>query len=388
MREPATGADGAALRLAGDAGERSFWSWNISPELKITAKGITLEARGRVVVSPVPLGLLLASDPTRMIETSGVGVAPAAEGPPVVACHPLGPVLDPDGSLVYLQAENPSHRWCRVWDIRLSVQGVEYWTQLDPRDIGPRSSVALGQVSLQLPLTATGVRPLEVRYRAARLVSGASWELPQDWATTPTPVAVGAGRRWRVFLSRSLAPVDRPLGNSVATILGDWGLDADTVDEPALDSAELIRARIAQADAVVVLATPRLFDPYTHTFRTPSWLQAETGIAWAQEKPFVVIREHGVVLDGLIGELVQRGHAMCVDFKRWEGWPLHPTVNDTAATVRRQIGLTKGRRAAQALRAVATPFAWMAAGGLVVWGGSAMLRRRQNRVKDSLPKIS
>jgi hypothetical protein len=48
---------------------------------------------------------------------------------------------------------------------------------------------------------------------------------------------------------------------------------------------EVINSEIQNSTGLIAIATPRILDENTHTYKTLEWLHSETGLAYAQHKP-------------------------------------------------------------------------------------------------------
>jgi len=125
--------------------------------------------------------------------------------------------------------------------------------------------------------------------------------------------------KYAIFLSRSLRPEDRYVGDVVAQRIRQWNLDTNTVgieikasDEEA---SNIIKSRIRNSDALIALATPRSYDLMTQTWRTLDWLHDEAGIAFGINKPLMIIKEASVTLGGLPRYLTEFNNCPLIEYQ-------------------------------------------------------------------------
>ena len=118
--------------------------------------------------------------------------------------------------------------------------------------------------------------------------------------------------RFIVFLSRCRLSTDRIIGDIIKTRLKQWNIDCVTVgidiEPPDEKALQIIRKEISQADGLIAIATPRNYNIITRTWQTLEWLHAELGIAFAKDKPLLIIKEEGTELKGLPSYLVDYGN--------------------------------------------------------------------------------
>lgn len=123
-----------------------------------------------------------------------------------------------------------------------------------------------------------------------------------------------------IFLSRGRLPEDREIGEIIKARLREWnidsktvGIDIDTLDE---QTVKVIRKEIIESDGLIAIATPRNYDIITKTWQTLEWLHAELGIAFAIDKPLLIINENNTPLKGLPSYLVNYNNIPSFTFDR------------------------------------------------------------------------
>ena len=114
--------------------------------------------------------------------------------------------------------------------------------------------------------------------------------------------------RFIVFLSRGRLGQDRIIGDIIKARLKEWNIDTKTVgidiessDEQTL---QIIKKEISESHGLIAIATPRNYNIITQTWQTLEWLHAELGIAFAINKPLLIIKENDTELRGLPSYLV------------------------------------------------------------------------------------
>lgn len=184
-------------------------------------------------------------------------------------------------------------------------------------DVEPRTTKAALPVALYVP-PFTGPLTFSACYHAEEMNPSQGWQDAGDWEMEQPLLTISSAPRYDAFFTRSNAPVDYSLGNSVEAALRQWGFEPATVGQPERASEEdaprLARDKITAAQAVVALATPRLVNPDDGTWRAFEWLYAEGAIAYAQSKPLLILRQVGVELASFLTALISRGEALHVEF--------------------------------------------------------------------------
>jgi hypothetical protein len=111
--------------------------------------------------------------------------------------------------------------------------------------------------------------------------------------------------RFRAFISRSNRDIDRPIVESIISVIQSWGFDTHTVGvneiEPDKNRVpDRIKEEITKADCVFAVATPRDVSTVPHLVRTLTWLHNEVSFSFMANKPTLLLADENVVLDGLI----------------------------------------------------------------------------------------
>lgn len=128
-----------------------------------------------------------------------------------------------------------------------------------------------------------------------------------------------------VFLSRSIRPEERYIGDLVARRLRQWNLDTRTVGIEVVSSdveaSTTIRNEIRACDGLIALATPRNFNSLNKTWQTLEWLHDEAGIGFGINKPLMIIKDATVDLGGLPKYLTKFNDYPLIEYSI-----THPTV--------------------------------------------------------------
>ena len=123
-----------------------------------------------------------------------------------------------------------------------------------------------------------------------------------------------------IFLSRGRLPEDREIGDIIKIRLKEWNIDTKTVgidiDAPDEQTVKVIRKEIMESDGLIAIATHRNYDILTKTWQTLEWLHAELGIAFAIDKPLLIINENNTPLKGLPSYLVNHNNIPSFNFDR------------------------------------------------------------------------
>jgi len=112
--------------------------------------------------------------------------------------------------------------------------------------------------------------------------------------------------RFRAFISRSNHDIDRPIVDSIVSIIQRWGFDTHTVgiNEIERDTDRVpdrIVQEIAKSDCVFAIATPRDISSIPNLFRTLTWLHNEVSFSFMAKRPTLLMADQNVLLDGLAG---------------------------------------------------------------------------------------
>lgn len=90
-------------------------------------------------------------------------------------------------------------------------------------------------------------------------------------------------------------------------MIREWGLFPITVginiSAPEFLTNEIINSEIQNSAGLIAIATPGILDENNHTYKTLEWLHSETGLAYAQHKPIMILKDRSVNLGGLASYL-------------------------------------------------------------------------------------
>ena len=121
-----------------------------------------------------------------------------------------------------------------------------------------------------------------------------------------------------VFVSRGVRPEDRAISDPLVEILQAWGLETRTVGVeihvPPAQVPDRVRQEVLAAPGLILIATPRSLDAITNGWKTFEWAHAELGMAYAQNRPILVLCAEGVEPAGLPGYLKQLGQVKWIKF--------------------------------------------------------------------------
>lgn len=125
---------------------------------------------------------------------------------------------------------------------------------------------------------------------------------------------------YSVFVSRGLDIEDRIVGDPIAQIIREWGLNTITigieVQEPIKRNIpERVKQEIIKSDAVIMIADPRFLDS-NGAKKVFEWAESELGIGYGNKKPLLVIKENDVKLGGLTSYLTRYGQIPEIPFYR------------------------------------------------------------------------
>ena len=126
--------------------------------------------------------------------------------------------------------------------------------------------------------------------------------------------------RFIVFLSRGRLGQDRIIGDIIKARLKEWNIDTKTVGIDIESSEEqtlqIIKKEIIESDGLIAIATPRNYNIITQTWQTLEWLHAELGIAFAINKPLLIIKENDTELRGLPSYLINYNNIPSFSYAR------------------------------------------------------------------------
>jgi hypothetical protein len=145
---------------------------------------------------------------------------------------------------------------------------------------GLPNTAFLGTGNLQLPSNIVGPIEFTIRYKVFELRNGQWIDYPLRCSRKymlnifVTPV-------YKLFLSRGTHFEDRQVGDQIAQMIREWGFDPVTVgidiDVPDNQVNSCIDFEIQNSCGLIAIATPRVLDYYTQTYRTLEWLHSRQG---------------------------------------------------------------------------------------------------------------
>lgn len=186
-----------------------------------------------------------------------------------------------------------------------------YYRKECAAQVSPRATQYVSSLAFEIPKINAGI----VRYSVTHHLweysyAGRIWQdLGPFWEKLKWYIKVLPVPYYKVFVSRGLPPEDRLVGDQIVEMIQEWGFETFTVgidelvDRKAL--APAIKERIKTSDCLIAIATPRYVDALTGYWRTLEYLHGETGIAFGTSRPLLILRDQGVVVGGLPGELIE-----------------------------------------------------------------------------------
>jgi len=186
-----------------------------------------------------------------------------------------------------------------------------YYKKECAAQVSPRATQYVSSLVLEIPKTIAGIVRYSVTYHLSEYSqAGRIWQdLGPFWEELKWYIKVLPVPYYQAFVSRGLPPEDRLVGDQIVEMIQEWGFETFTVgidelvDRKAL--APAIRERVTSSDCLIAIATPRYVDALTGYWRTLEWLHGETGIAFGTSRPVLILRDQGVVVGGLPGELTE-----------------------------------------------------------------------------------
>ncbi len=220
--------------------------------------------------------------------------------------------------------------------------------------IKPRESKLLGTINLLLPRNVVGRKNFAFKYRMFEYI-GSNWVDLGIYQTEKLYfVSVYPAPHYRVFLSRGLSIEDRAVGDPIAELIREWGLETITVGIEVQTPEEQVPAKvkeeIGKSDAVIAIATPRFTDALTGLWRTFEWYHAECGIAFGINKPLLIIRDKRVVLGGLPSYLTETKQAPLMEFDNYNMPEFTPRLTAMMPSFREWIETKRRQEFADSLK--------------------------------------
>jgi len=171
--------------------------------------------------------------------------------------------------------------------------------------IPSRGTHFITNINLKIPQNVSGQTFYNIYYHLYEYyASEQKWiDLGGRWSEDKYFINIIPLPYYRLFLTRSLAPEDRIIGEEIIRILKEWGFNPYTVEFKEVVSdiilRERIRKEILNSDCLIAIATPRYLDALSDVWRTFPYLHAEVGIAFGQDYPTLILVDNRVTIDGL-----------------------------------------------------------------------------------------
>jgi hypothetical protein len=122
------------------------------------------------------------------------------------------------------------------------------------------------------------------------------------WGEPKYQIGIWAAPYYRVFVSRSNDPKDKPIVDPIEGMIMSWGFDPYTVNIPRTNPTDLdyiVSDEVLKSDCIIGIATKRdlVYDPETFTYqwKTLEWLHKEAGMGLREKKPTLLIIDHEMV---------------------------------------------------------------------------------------------
>lgn len=123
---------------------------------------------------------------------------------------------------------------------------------------------------------------------------------------------------YTAFVSRGVRSEDRLVSDQIVDVISGWGFDPFTAGiEYSFEKGKVtkgIRGEIVKRDCLIAIATPRILDALSGLWRTLEWLHGETGIAWGLDKPMLIMKEKGLLIEGLPSYLIEEEQTLAIEF--------------------------------------------------------------------------
>ena len=171
--------------------------------------------------------------------------------------------------------------------------------------VPPKTERFITNMNFKIPQTVSGQRFYKIYYHLYEFNENSKkWEdLGERWSEEKYFINVFPLPYYKAFVTRSLSPEDREIGDEVIKILKEWGFTPKTVEFKKRVSDQVLRETIKRevlgSDCLIAIATPRYLDALTGVWRTFAYLHAEVGIAFGQDFPILILVDNRVAIDGL-----------------------------------------------------------------------------------------
>jgi len=232
----------------------------------------------------------------------------------------------------------------------------------------PRISTRfITNLNFKIPSTVSGQRFYRIYYHLYEYdkVSKTWFDLGRRWSEEKYFINVFPLPYYRAFVTRSLAPEDRGIGDEIIKILKEWGFAPNTVEfkERVSDKVlrETIRREVLNSDCLIAIATPRYLDALSGVWRTFSYLHAEVGIAFGHDFSILILVDNRVAIDGLPSTLRE----YMIEFNPYDYEETRKKISAVMPSLRNWIANKKRQEFVNTLAKIAKDV------GLVVLGGIA-----------------
>jgi hypothetical protein len=171
--------------------------------------------------------------------------------------------------------------------------------------ITPKNTRFISVINFNIPKNMAGQSLYRVYYHLYEYDKTTdTWhDLGEMWSDEKYFINILPTPFYRAFVTRSLAPEDRALGDGIIKIIREWGIVPKTVEFNTKVSdttlRETIKREIHGSDCLIAIATPRYMDALSGVWRTFEWLHGEIGIAFGRNYPILIIVDKRVALGGL-----------------------------------------------------------------------------------------
>lgn len=223
-----------------------------------------------------------------------------------------------ESALISLWLENTDNTYLYVSELGLEFYFGTYNLENICGMVPPRTNKFLGYVNLLLPKNVVGRSIFRLKYRMNEYLNNNWIDLGLSRADKQYSISIYPKPLYRVFVSRGLRTEDRVVGDPIAEMIREWGLETVTVGIERQVSEEQVPSQVREeikiANAMVVIATPRYIDALTGLWKTLEWVHNEVGIAYGIDKPLLILKDRKISIGGLPSYLTELKTAPLVEF--------------------------------------------------------------------------
>jgi len=241
--------------------------------------------------------------------------------------------------------ENTGDTYLFLSDFELEFDFGAYNFKTTGGIVPPRTNGFLGNFAVPLPPNVVGIKLFTLHYHVYEHISGSWVDLGIYRSDEQYFISVYPHPFYKVFVSRGLSPEDRAIGDQIAEMIREWGLETITVgieiEVPEEQVAAIAREEIRTVGGVIAIATPRFMDAMTGLWKTLEWHHGEVGMAFGVDKPLLILKDKRVSLGGLPSYLsppypFQEFDPYALDQLRTELSTIMPGFREWIETKRRQ----------------------------------------------------